>query len=516
MGYQITEADYKSITSRDQQIIDSTTATKLDKYAAQKEWLQTAIYYEQQVVLAKAVSTRANQYNAYVKYVNGYAAYTGTDASAASQGINPYLLTLPVQYNPYVSTVVAFDQVYAYNFPGGAQWKEGDTLYPSGPHAGQKVRDVACTDINAAVVTIKANLVADQTLVDDSNSRIKVWTQSLSDLVQSSTGTTPNPYSALAFDQIEKGILILSQSGLKYNASYPKEAYFSSQENFSYELNKTKYAAMSGQANSPKLVSDAMNLWSQAFDITTSTQVPSTVSHKGMIVPRADLFNKQKGSNKTLTPTAALVPTDSKGDTVGDVALDQQKYGFQFMYNPASLDMVYQGTPDVDVGYEVSGSEQFGLIGGIGVTQSTISFDLIINRMFDMKYLDPNYGLSLGLSVDDIYDKSSNQPNENDLVRIYHFGTMYDVEFLLRALLGYQATTYLRTFATFDGTSTQTADIGYLGAMPVELHLGQSLRYLGIINGMSIRHIIFNSRMVPTFTTMRLQLNRIPDFASQI
>jgi putative thioredoxin len=70
-------------------------------------------------------------------------------------------------------------------------------------------------------------------------------------------------------------------------------------------------------------------------------------------------------------------------------------------------------------------------------------------------------------------------------------GTMYDVEYLLRTLLGYTLKSYLR--------NNQTADMGYLGARPVELHLGKSLRYLGTVTSLRIEHVIFNEQMVPLF-----------------
>jgi hypothetical protein len=82
---------------------------------------------------------------------------------------------------------------------------------------------------------------------------------------------------------------------------------------------------------------------------------------------------------------------------------------------------------------------------------------------------------------------------------------MYDIEYLLRTLLGYQLKSSLR--------NVFTSDIGYLGAYPVELHLGNNLRYLGIIDGFNVSHTIFNQNMVPVFSNVSITFSRLPDFA---
>ena len=81
---------------------------------------------------------------------------------------------------------------------------------------------------------------------------------------------------------------------------------------------------------------------------------------------------------------------------------------------------------------------------------------------------------------------------------------MYDVEFLLRVLMGTTMNSYLR--------GERTADMGWLPAMPVELHLGKSLRYLGTVNSLNLNHMIFNEKMVPMLTTVDISFARLPDY----
>jgi hypothetical protein len=178
-----------------------------------------------------------------------------------------------------------------------------------------------------------------------------------------------------------------------------------------------------------------------------------------------------------------------------------QRHGFQFIYNPTSIDMTYGGVSDVDPGWAASGKEKF-LLSNPTVFQSSITVSIFINRMYDMKYLGP--GGKLSESITDLY--SGRLPTTADLKNIYKKGTMYDIEFLLQTMFPYAPVkTQLRG---------KTSDIGFLGPMPVELHLGNSLRYLVQINTIQVNHAIFDNRMVPLWSYVTIGANRIPDAKS--
>ena len=276
---------------------------------------------------------------------------------------------------------------------------------------------------------------------------------------------------------------------LVYNASAPTEAYFSTQETWEYH-SKGKTLNVMGSNVPKKLSDDAMDMWK------------NSTNHKGIIQPyvrRLDNKNTQGNISKPVAPNGYSSPAY-------DLSGKNERYAFQFLYNPGSVAMSYAGAPDIDVGAQIAGTEQFALLGSIGVTQSTIQFDLLINRMFDMKYYDPDTKMlrsDLKSHPEKVYPGKT--PSEKEQKDIYNKGTMYDLEFLLRALLGYAAPTVLRG-------GEMTADIGYIGSVPVELHLGTSLRYLGIVNSIAVKHLTFNERMVPLFTSVSLNFNRIPDF----
>jgi hypothetical protein len=269
-----------------------------------------------------------------------------------------------------------------------------------------------------------------------------------------------------------------------YNASTVKEAYFYTGMSF---VNKAdpdwqgkgatdKFDSYIWSGNTPGKVNDAKDLWK-----TTVTS-----SSKGMIQtwnPPGGRFGAVKGGNFTRLSTSSSI----------------QRYGFQFMYNPTTIEMSYGGVADVDPGMQSSGTEEF-LLSNPSVFQSTIGIQIVINRMFDFQYINEN-GIKSG-QISDFY--AGNVPDTKTIQTIYDKGTMYDVEFLLQTMFPYEPIdSQLRG---------KTSDIGFLGASPVELHLGNKLRYVAQINNISVNHAIFDNRMVPLFTTVSVATNRIPDY----
>lgn len=259
-------------------------------------------------------------------------------------------------------------------------------------------------------------------------------------------------------------LAVVGTSALQYNASTVRESYFSSTPSFTKE--------MRFNSNSPAAVGAATDLW-------------NTVNgSKGMIVTSAATVKAwNSGSQQT---TSAQIG-------------DNHNYGFQFMYNPGTVSMNYFTSPNIDVTMMTSGQDLFNL-SGVSGSQGSVSFQIVINRIFDMQYFD-SYGVKRQ-GAEQAYSKPPR--NMQEWQDLYNKGTMYDVEYLLRTLMGTTMSSYLR--------GQNTADMGWLPAMPVELHLGKSLRYLGTVNSFSLNHSIFDERMVPLFTTCDIQFARLPDY----
>ncbi|CAB4128762.1 hypothetical protein UFOVP111_75 [uncultured Caudovirales phage] len=260
--------------------------------------------------------------------------------------------------------------------------------------------------------------------------------------------------------------------GLQYNASAVKEAYFSTASNFTSRVQGPVNIPTAGEGGTqpPK----AADLWR------------SVNNSKGMIVTSEQVLKAWNSStNKTST-------SDS---------FDNHNYGFQFQYNPGTVAMSYYTSPNVDVTMITSGTEMFNLAGVSG-SQGSVSFQVVINRILDMQYYTSDGALKDNVSGGDIY--SIPPKTVEEYKALYDHGTMYDVEFLLRVLMGTTMNSYLR--------GERTADMGWLPAVPVELHLGKNLRYLGTVNNINLNHVIFDSRMVPVFTTVDIGFARLPDY----
>lgn len=265
------------------------------------------------------------------------------------------------------------------------------------------------------------------------------------------------------------------------NAGIAKEAYF---RNFGTKSDGYWDAlGMNNPANIPQPSGNASALWT------------GSSSSKGMFATSRYLSDTSAGDAGQLSAAQQLA--------------EYERYGFYFHYNPTTVQMGYAGIPDIDYTMFTSGREAFNLL-GVQATQSTVSFNLVLNRINDMKYFT-DYSGKFDSTVKSS-DWAGRFPTSGEQRDIYNKGTMYDIEFLLRTVMQVPIKSFLtKRNASWDG---KTADIGFLTGVPVELHLGKSLRYLVRVDALSLDHVIFNERMVPIFTNVSVNCSRIPDYAA--
>lgn len=299
----------------------------------------------------------------------------------------------------------------------------------------------------------------------------------------------PSPYYAQGKAKIREKELannpLLTTKKLITNAGVAQEAYFRSYNAKGTPGGKGLWDLLRTEAssNGPKAVDQAAQLWTGAY------------AYKGMITTYASA-GQQNADDKSLSIKNIDAYLEGK-----------RKYAFSFCYNPTSVDMTYAGIPDVDWTMYTSGLEKFNDLGA-NVSQSTINFSLLINRVHDMKYFTSTGKLDTGVTPEGF---SGRKPSLLEMSDIYNKGTMYDIEFLLRAVVGVSIESQFPSRnSSWDG---RTADLGFMSGKPVELHLGNSLRYLGRVESVSLRHVLFTERMVPTFTEVGITFTRIPDYA---
>jgi hypothetical protein len=207
--------------------------------------------------------------------------------------------------------------------------------------------------------------------------------------------------------------------------------------------------------------------------------------------------------------------------------IDNQLYGFRFLYNPTSVTMGWGIQGAVNPEYQASGKDEAIPISA-GLFSSQIQFSIILNRIEDMNYLD-----KLGY-VSAQQKKVATPPSELDPAQrnriysanvianspygetlsideqrsIYKKGTMYDIEYLFKTINGPHATFK----SELNGT---TADRGYMRMSILELHLGANLRYRVRISDLGVNHTIFNNRMVPILSTVNFTCHRFIDYSIQ-
>jgi hypothetical protein len=337
--------------------------------------------------------------------------------------------------------------------------------------------------ITAPSLGVTAGRLANKAEMNDFIRKYDELIATLSTTIQEASNIVNNPQAALPPGSIDISDFVgntsqtdgdttvittpLSPSNVEYNVPPVKQAYFQPGNNL---------PALYGK-NQPTSITEANELW------TTATG--------------------SKGMFQTWTPPSAdYATTLEQGEGLNSnqqivTGGEFKRYGFQFNYNPMMVSMSYGGVPDVDV--NKLADDKFNLF-STAVFQSSIEITLTLIRLFDMQYFDVNGNVT-----------NTNAwpipPSSTQAKQIYEKGTMYDVEFLLKTIVGLEFPTQFRG---------ETADIGFLTGRPVELHLGKSLRYLVQVTSFALNHTHFDERMVPLVTNLSLSARRIPDYGDEL
>ena len=222
-----------------------------------------------------------------------------------------------------------------------------------------------------------------------------------------------------------------------------------------------------------------------------------------------------------ITRTAIISGQLDKTNNIQTV--DPNLYGFKFLYNPQTVTMSWGSIAMTDPVFQASGKDPF-LPATSNLMASTVEFSILLNRIEDMSYLNKS-GLKPAVSgnlsntafadrqntlAQNPYPQFGLVPGKRlneELAEIYEEGTMYDLKYLFRAMHAGGV------YAAFKNNlmNTVTADPGFLPVRPIELHLGNSLRYRVRIASLSVNHTIFNARMIPVLTTVNISCMRYYD-----
>jgi hypothetical protein len=231
-------------------------------------------------------------------------------------------------------------------------------------------------------------------------------------------------------------------------------------------------------------------------------------TNRGFIVP-----NKR-------AQQAALKELDPKDKAlVGGL----QSYGFRFHYNPQFVQQSYGSITGISPELLESGKDQTNMI-TTPASSSSISITLYLNRIEDMNALggvsgSVNTTTLEGIAAASAAKRPGKAINSDADSKLYYpevvpaadrqlikdFGTMYDLDFLFKAING-DMNGYKSPLR-----GIKTADVGWLNGIAVEVHMGRKLRYLARVTNISVNHVQFTENMVPTLTTVVLTMARFHD-----
>lgn len=245
---------------------------------------------------------------------------------------------------------------------------------------------------------------------------------------------------------------------------------------------------------------------------------------KGWVIPDTSLVQAFDLSSEGVEDTSLSVPTPARQRGIRGRPVPSDKgnllaglstvYGFRFLYNPATIKFDTSVSSDgLNLGYTFSGQSTSMPITSTG---AGLGLSFPISRVDDLaviKKSGDSYRLSNGASIEKNYFNGARQSfingierksgvTEEDLKGIATLGTMYDLNFLFKAVV-------IREFNTkYRG---RTADIGILVGNPLVLYLGANMVYRVRLTSISYLHRSFTPNMVPMYTEVSLGFERIPD-----
>ena len=229
----------------------------------------------------------------------------------------------------------------------------------------------------------------------------------------------------------------------------------------------------------------------------------SAISDPGLQLNAMELWNgTNDGSKGIIQMDSTNVNTPSYSGAEDNPFYDPFLYGFKFLYNPKEVNMTWGVAEGMNWEGIQAGMDPYNAVTA-ALNNSTISFQLLLNRIQDMGYLNKNGLKNNTENPYPLFNARTGDPND-EFKEIYKKGTMYDLEYLFKAIGGLNN--------SFNSAFNDlTSDRGWLYGMAVELHLGNKMRYRVRITSLEVTHSMFDDRMVPTLSSVNITCARYPN-----
>jgi hypothetical protein len=236
-------------------------------------------------------------------------------------------------------------------------------------------------------------------------------------------------------------------------------------------------------------------------------ELPKMISSGSEIEGDAKLFwtnNENGGGKGTIqmdrqTNTLEILAQAQKASKTPK-QFDPNFYGFKFHYNPTTVNMTWAGMAGSNPVFQAAGLDP-AVPFSQNLFTGMINFVVVLNRIQDLALLNKD-----GTYKNGVNPYSPVEVRPEDLKEIANKGTMHDVEYLFHAMHGFMTSTNYKS--TLMG---RTNDPGWLPVRPVELHLGNKLRYRVRVASLEVNHKIFNQQMVPIFSEVSISCMRYWD-----
>jgi hypothetical protein len=192
-------------------------------------------------------------------------------------------------------------------------------------------------------------------------------------------------------------------------------------------------------------------------------------------------------------------PAKAKGGADATLIKADTNYGFQFLWNPASVSSSVSRNMDITP----SSADRMKAVVGAFPGQETVSFNIVIDRINDFACLK---ALANPGAMSTYYGTGypgETEPFSTKIQNLMKQGTMADLEYLFKAINGSS-----NEWVTL--LKKPTANIGFLMPTLLGLVLGPSLTnnlsYVGWLTGLSMQHEMFTEDMIPLRTTVSINM----------
>lgn len=233
--------------------------------------------------------------------------------------------------------------------------------------------------------------------------------------------------------------------------------------------------------------------------------------------PATDEAGNTVGSPEALSFAESGLPSLEDAVTAAEAAayqkgLSENKYGFQFLWNPESLSI----NTDLNLNVTPNTADIFKTVGQAYPSMETMSIAIVLDRTNDFacfrglrnrSLTSLDYDVSeLTSGVQKFY--SSNRfgkaPGSEayELRQLLRLGTVYDIEYLYKTI---NSNPLVPNFL-----GRNTADNGFLTPNAIGFQLGptmNSIAYLGWVSTVNVQHVAFTEDMIPIRSIVNLTFN---------